>query len=306
MENGKKISLTSVIIALLLMAILVVLIWIGIALMNSDEKEEATNSGVTVKNEDTNSEEVVNNEKENSLLSMNLDELVYDAEYDKMTETKSYKVYTLVNKNGTWDYDYDNPVTIRLSDVQYPYININSADAEKANAEIKELYMEYEENYKNMENYLRDDGALYVGDYRGNVIIDWDIYNAYKYKNILSVVMLEPADIDTDYEIFSYTTAWIFNLDTKEYMSFEEMCKELGYNETELRQKIETQVQNKLNEYTDTDNNDWNLDEALQMTMENYDNTQKYFVDNSGNLNVIIDTIVPFQKEHYDFIYTIK
>ena len=123
---------------------------------------------------------------------------------------------------------------------------------------------------------------------------------------ILSVVMLEPADIDTDYEIFSYTTAWIFNLDTKEYMSFEEICKELGYNETELRQKIETQVQNKLNEYTDTDNNDWNLDEALQMTMENYDNTQKYFVDNSGNLNVIIDTIVPFQKEHYDFIYTIK
>lgn len=40
--------------------------------------------------------------------------------------------------------------------------------------------------------------------------------------------------------------------------------------------------------------------------MNNYDNSKKYFVDNAGRLNVIVDTNVPFEREHYEFVYSIK
>lgn len=164
MENGKRISLLSVIIALLLMGILIVLIWIGILFMNSNKKDDNATPIVAVQNE-TNAVEDGQNQETTSLAEKNLNELVYDAEYDKESDAQTYTAYKQEYQSGDlWETDYDNPLTVKISDVQYPYINIDSEDAEKTNEEIKNLYKEYEKEYKELENFLSDDGTLHLGE----------------------------------------------------------------------------------------------------------------------------------------------
>lgn len=132
-------------------------------------------------------------------------------------------------------------------------------------------------------------------------------YSAYKYENLLSVVIKQYAYVDVDHTIMDNSYTWVFNLDTKELINITDIYSKFEYTETELREKVQEQVEKQLQNYIDTESNDWDFDGALQNTMQKYDNdSKKYFVDNNGNLNVIVSTIVPFEREQYDFIYTIK
>lgn len=292
MKNNKGISLISVIIAILLIAILVVLIWVGMVIKSQAEEN---------KNKDNSSNIAVKNDNENSLLSMDLDDLVYDAEYDKEdTNIGKITYYPNLLKNDIWVVDYDNPVIIKLSDMQYPYIDLDSLDAQKANNEIKDKYREYKDSFTLYKERMNEGPTPYFIDEIINE--NFSKYNKYKYKNILSVIIKETAHWNN--EIYDYTT-WTFDLETQKIISFEEICKELGYNENEIRQQVEKQVKNKLLEYSDF-NDEWNIYHALDNTMEKYDNLKKYFIDNAGYLNIIVDTEVPFEREHYEFIYTIK
>jgi len=298
MKNNKGISLISVIIAILLMAILVVLIWVGIVIKNSGDDN---------KNKDNSSNIAVKNDNENSLLSMDLDDLVYDAEYDKAdTNIGEITYYPKALKNDIWVVDYDNPVIIKLSDIQYPYIDLDSSDAQKANNEIKDMYKQYKDSF---DNYSKENMNEVPTPYFIDAIMEEDFnkYSKYRYENIISVVIYDIANSNSDNSnewLYDYST-WTFNLENQKLMDFEEICEKLGYNENEVRQQVENQVKNKLLEYSDF-NDEWNIYHALDNTMENYDNSKKYFIDNAGNLNIIVDTEVPFEREHYEFIYTIK
>lgn len=304
MKNNKGITLVSIVIIMLLIIILIALVWLGVMLMSFNDK-----------NKDANPETVINDnnddENENAWAEIDVGELVYDAEYDKTSDAKTYKIYQYIKNAETqeweYEYDYDNPISVSLSDVQYPYINIDSVDAQKANNEIKNMYTEYETIYKNMENFCREDGALYVGDINTDMKSGWDSYSVYKYENILSVVI--KAD-KSGLGYFSYST-WVFNLDTKEFMSFEEMCEKLGYNENEIQEEVEKQVYEKLKGYEESlaeVNSDyfWDCSADYEETMDWYSKDKYYYIDDDGTLNMVVLTAIPYEKGICDFVYTIK
>ncbi len=250
------------------------------------------------------------NTNSNSLVNKELSELVYDAEYDNDCLVGLLWYYPVVKINGEKVIDESLPELVSIQDRKYPYINIDSEDAQQANKQIEELYEKYEDEFIEasyyMSNHTKEEYiSNFEWDYR-YIIKEKLHYSAYKNGNILSVVLKEPiqAEVRSSIDEMNFCNySWNFNLDTLELISYEEAYEKLGYNASTLKDKIQNLVSEKIKNIFEETRND-----CVEETMHAYDTEDiKYFIDEKGKLNVIVLTTLPgIMTDGVEFIYTIE
>ena len=148
------------------------------------------------------------------------------------------------------------------TDLNMPYININSKDGEKANNEIKSKF---------------DDVYSKFGD---DSIVYSSVYEFYENGNILSVVMkINEIVINggaTEIECLTYN----FNLDNLKLIGIEELAPKAGFNSAnEALSKIR-EWENKQVDYIEQN------PDMVAATFEGVEDG-KYFLDKNGKLNFI-------------------
>jgi len=288
MKNNKGISLISVIIAILLIAILVVLIWVGIAVMNSVEEDS--------KKEENNSKIAVNNDKDKgkSSSSIDLDDLVYDAEFDYKTGINGFTYTTNewgseVETTHTYVKNSTEIEGFDLKTSSFPYVNIDSDYAEEINNNVENLYESYLDDFKERITVIRDTNdiedlkereyARYQGDY---ITVENDIvnYEAYLNGDILSIVIIEGPFTNVGYE---YT---VYNIDvvTGKEVSYQDIISKSKYSDySKLKNAISQKAEEILIEvYSDpkiTELGKERFEENMDITLN------KYIFKNSGSLN---------------------
>lgn len=314
MKNNKGISLISLVIVIIIIVLLIGLMWIGILILKNVAKDNTDNMPTVYTNN--------NERKEGGLADKKMSELVYDAKYDKEKTDYNFEYYAYEKNetDGLWKINYNNVKIAKLSNRQYPYINLESDDADAVNIQIKEMYLDYEDSFivaHNMAKEAKQDEdwetLFYV---YGDTIANEDAfeYKSYKKDNILSVMTKQTAGL----MYFAYNT-WTFDLNTQKLMKFEDVCNKLGYTSQQVKNELKNQVTQNIKEFSKEAGEEQWFDEIneytgmtpVEYTMQTYDksvknNDIKYFVDNDGKLNIIVDTQIPFEREHYEFVYSIK
>jgi len=328
MENKKRISVMSIIIAILLVAILGALIWVGISMMNSDkeESESKTSTSKTETNKNKKEEKEDDEEEEDVLANLDLDELVYDAEYDYNTGIAgfTYTLYDYSTKQNQGPYTYKANSTkiegVDLKTSKFPYIDIDSTYAKKVNEEIEELYNEYLDNFKERIIKIRDTESEQDVElreelrYQGDIIkVDDNIvnYEAYLNGNILSVIIVEGPfeNIGLKYTVYNIdvstgkkvTDEDIINMsnysDSKKISNelkqkVEDVLVELYEGENIDEETLEANVNTTINEYIFTDSEEMNIHGA-------------YF-NAENNLCLIFETYTGWGIESQKYIYEFK
>lgn len=235
-----------------------------------------------------------NNDNKEEKVSIKLDEnldYVYDANYTNVYQNK-YKEFKrdntdelVSNDNYGFIIKY-NLGTQKLSDLKAPYINIKSDYAQKVNDEIKEMYVN---SAKEFDDCASDEG------FKCSTILT---YYTYKYNDILSVVVISGEQVSGPLNL-NYVT-YNFDLTNGNEVTYKEVIKKLNYNEDTLLDQEKKMINNKMDElYKDADidlsnsclsgenKNCYDIANKLLEESINKD-TILYFVDNNGNLNIIV------------------
>lgn len=202
----------------------------------------------------------------------------------KLDESKDYVYdadYTGVYKNQYTEYTSGN-TTIKLSDLKVPYINIDSYYAGHTNGELEALYKDRAERF--------DSCA------RGNIgCASATRYEAYKYNDILSVVVIYSFVFENGYKTYN------FDLKTGNEISYDEMITRLGYDKNTLLDKEKEVIKKKMDETNNTSHYDLTktcggvvdveencYDIAYKMLEDSInDNSILYFADENGKFNII-------------------
>lgn len=252
-------------------------------------KYETANNKETenvLENSQINNEETDNTESEKNIKIDSSKELVYNAEYTyKDLDGKSYK-------------SVSTEKTYSLKDIQVPYININSEDAKKANNDIKEIF---DGLAKFFEEELKDTKT-------------W--YNISKYEyfindKVLSIVITVESG-GTDVKKYEYYT-FNFDLNTLKSLNYEEMYKNAGFTSDNINSKVENEIKNcdLLKELTEEHVGEFEtVEQYINNSINNYkldvfDNEIKYYLNDSGKLNVIVDVEAPVGRGVFQTILTI-
>lgn len=244
-------------------------------------------------------------------------ELVYDANYSYFKpynphepnfsyNDKSYPVYYKSDYNHKPNHNYS------FKDINVPYININSNDANKANMKILQLFDYYAERFINE----------YEKFHSGNSIISYVIdYTLVSYKssninNNLSVLITSEAH-GTDLPVYNYYS-YNFDLNTLKLLSYEEVYKKLGFTDNNINDKVKEAIRNheSFKEYSDNYTG-WNRcgflgikrencskEDWINKSIDNYtksvkDKTITYYIDNNNDLNIIVYTYIPAGRVIY-------
>ncbi len=220
--------------------------------------------------------------------------LVYDASYDydktnyNIANHKKINIYEnsfnllgMQETNSTNYYD----------DLKVPFINIDNDAAKDVNKKIKLLY----DNYINqIEKYTIKDinnGIDEVGIPR--FYID---YKTYINENVLSVIVTH-ASIGTTAVSFNYTS-YNFSLKDGKLLSLNDIAKELGYNNDDVKEQLINKVENyhKSDVEINHEKSISFINKALDFSQkegkiisdyeDNSDDSLAFYVDNN-NLNLI-------------------
>ena len=206
---------------------------------------------------------------------------VYDATYEKNVVAESY-----VQEVG------EAKTTFYAKDIVVPYININSADANVANSEIKSIFDKIVSTYNKQTHHIKCGYEKYVND------------------TCISVYAANRMEVTDIGELDAYT----FNIDLKtgKKMSYSDVYKSIGYNDNNIETKVEDAIATYMrNTMADTYNKSY--DEEAQRLVEeainNYkqsvkDNTIKYYLAENGNLRIIVKMrfMDGFGGGHYEVI----
>lgn len=279
MKNGN----TKFYILIAILVILVLLLGGYIVYDKQIKKEEMPKTSETNKETETekeNTEETFVSKQDESK------DWVYDAEYEKNVLADSYKTY--YNK------------TLYARDIVVPYINIESSYAIKANKEIKKIFNTVIEKYNEGVN----DKTTFV---------DTCEYEKYFQNNVLSVIFnygIGATDV-VNPNYYSYN----IDLKTGEELSFEDIYKIAGFNESNINEKVEnaitTIVKERTSDLTEDNYSDGtNFDTFNNASLTNYknsvmNNTLEYFLSNNNKLNIVVKLILPFGSEDFNTIITI-
>lgn len=205
---------------------------------------------------------------------------VFDASYDSKGLVESYPKFSNM---------------YYLSDLDVPYINIDSVDGRKANLEISEIYDSLLHYYeKGM-----SDSFTYI---------DYVDYKYYINNKLLSVFI--SYGISDQLGVKNYYHTFNFNLSTGKYASYKNIIKSYDINDEVIKNKIKNVVLDYTNDskyYKDEDNNfNTYVNEAYQEYLNSKkDNTIRYYVDSKGILNVVLDFSVPYDRGMDSFFITI-
>lgn len=228
------------------------------------------------------------------------------AEQIKETEENTNTPIEKLNENEDWiiEAQYERNIVnhekrlISADEIKVPYINVNSEYAKKANEEIKATFDEAIRTYNSE-----------VNDYAPTL----DECDYYKYigKNLASTITIYAYHF-SDLPKPNYKT-YNISLKTGKEMTYEEVYKELGYNKDNIEQFAEKAIISKLKEYIDK------MDFVTEDEYKNYknesinnykkslkDKTLQYFVNEDGNLSIVVRLIIPAGVGEFDKIVTIN
>ncbi|HJJ03584.1 MAG: hypothetical protein V8R26_02895 [Clostridia bacterium] len=207
-------------------------------------------------------------------------ELVYDANY----AYKDFSDESYYSENMEREYS--------LKDINLPYININSEDANKANKEIEKLFEKLAEFF---EQEYKDTKTWY------NVAS----YKTYTKGNLLSILITVESG-GTDVEQYKYYT-YNFNLSTLKMYSYEEIYKLAGFTSNNIDEKVEEAIKKseRITEFKE------DITTYIEKSIKNYTNSVKdqsiqYFIDENNELNVIVKIELPVGVREFDTIIKVK
>ena len=273
-----KISLTTVICLFIIFTLIVALVGMWCYYNLIDNKEESKNPNNELSGFEQNY--IVSDENETKKIDESND-LVYDAEY-------TYD--NLAGKSYTSEFGE----TYSFEDIVVPYINIKSEDATKANNEIEQLFEELAEKFKKELESTKTWYAI-------------SNYKTFINNEVLSIVItLETGGTDVEtYEYYTYN----FDLNTLNKLSYSAVYENIGENSNNIDSKAKDAIRNC--ELLSKFSNEANINTYINKSIENYeysvkDNSIKYFLDNNGELNIIVNIEVPVGRGHFEEIITIK
>ena len=302
----KKISLTTAILLFVIFLLLLVIVCGAVYFAN---KNDINKVGKT----------------EKKLSEKSVSELVTDAEFDYNTgiESFSYSIENIYTKK-TETYVYEKNSTeiegVDLKTSKFPRVNINSAYAGQINTETEKLFEKYMNEFKNRIKNLRvtesitdkdeKDQQRYIG-YSSYVKNNVVTYSTYKNGDVLSIVIKEGpfenvGDIYTTYNI---------DLNTGNQADFTNICNKLGVETPKILNSLYDQMKEVIKkefydypndgDYTEEYNN--YLEENKKLIDEAvFDNTTKFFVDNSNKLNIIFTISHNAGKGTMECVFTVK
>ena len=201
-----------------------------------------------------------------------------------------------INSDEDWIYDADynddnDDENLEFTDgFKIPYINIDSEDAKKGNDEIKQLYDEAISNSK--EVYAEMNELL------GPIYMDYDKYIDFDFVS-LALKYSYGDGSPANYSTYTYN----FDLTTGKKLSFEELALEYGLTDTILEEKIseaiKKSIQEKLSSFEDYDfPSGKDMESVVADNLKDYkellkNNNLRYYVNSSGNLNIILYIEIP-------------
>lgn len=194
---------------------------------------------------------------------------VYDADYNLPTNKESYYGYS------------DHSKLVKASDLIVPYININSSDATKANQEIYGLY---EQLINTFNENLKEEIWFTTVEYSSNI------------KNDVLSVVIKTTSEGTAEPIYGYYT-YNFNTSNGNLLSYEDAYKLVNIDSSNIESIAKQKITDVLNDiYQGSQNDSYN--DSLHTSVDNYiksvnDETIKYYFDNNGKLNVVVNVILP-------------
>lgn len=225
---------------------------------------------------------------------------VYDADYsydNKYTE--------FVRKDGNDEVinidSYGLSVSGRigkqyLSDLKVPYLNINSDYAKASNEEIKKKYIEYTKRF---------DACAEIDQDKAVSCSQILTYKTFKYNDILSVVIISSIQATSKW-VLNYN---IYNIDltSGKEIKYSDMVSTLGYDNDTLLDEEKELLKNKMNELWGTDfdlntscfaedKNCYNTANKMLETSIN-DGSILYFVNDNGNLNILVVPYADFVQD---------
>ncbi len=233
-------------------------------------------------------EEAVQNEEIDGDKVCKLEEdrdFIYDAPYEKNVHANSYTTI------------YNN--TYYAKDIIVPFINIDSEYVKSSNNEIKTIFDSVIEIY----NKGVQDKESYVDECN---------YKKYTSDDLLSVLVTYGVGA-TDIVNANYYT---YNIDLKtgEKLTFEEVYKLVGFNSSNINNKVEEAItkvsKEKMSSFAlDSEVTDFST--YTTTSINNYkkslnNNSLKYFISEKGKLNIIVTLNIPVGQEEFDTIIEIN
>ena len=186
-----------------------------------------------------------------------------------------------------------------LKNLKVPFINIETEDAKKANDELEKLYLAYAKEFDSCAADMEEEGYK-VG------CTQILTYRTYTYDNILSVVVIDSKQTTAPF-ILNYHT-YTFDLSTGNLLNYDALLNKLDLEKNDTLTKLEELAKKKMDTRKGDPSNDlttacrYNEDENgnhLYGTTNCYEITNQlleksidsndvlFFVDNTGNLNVL-------------------
>ena len=221
---------------------------------------------------DKNNEVIIENEQQEVV------DWVYDANYEKDITVDSYET--------------EFGEVYNAKDIIVPFINIDSEDAVEANDEIKQIFDSAINNF----NSGVSDKMTYV---------DECSYKEYINNNKLSVVVTYGVGA-TDVVHPEYYT-YNFDLENGNEFSYEEAYAYAGLDSTNIDDNVKNAIRYKMKERFGSALVGEDFENYTNRSIENYenslkDNTIKYFINEKGNLNIIVTLEAPVGRETFDTI----
>ncbi len=183
-----------------------------------------------------------------------------------------------------------------LSDLKVPYLNINSDYAKTSNEEIKKIYIEYAKRF---------DACAEINQDKAVSCSQILTYKTFKYNDILSVVIISSIQATSKW-VLNYN---IYNIDltSGKEIKYSDMVSTLGYDKDTLLDEEKELLKNKMNELWGTDfdlntscfvedKNCYNTANKMLETSIN-DGSILYFVNDNGNLNILVVPYADFVQD---------
>lgn len=198
---------------------------------------------------------------------------VIDANYKAEVTKESYKFYK---------------ETIKITDLVFPYLNMETSAANEINQEIKKLYDEYVEMYEGFSNENLD--------YNENETESFDyVRTDYSYtinNEIVSIVIKVDRTGRGSSQAEEYYT---FNYDLKEdkRISFNDLVQKYNLNITDINnivyKKIETSITNTYEGYENQQElNEYNTQNKEYYKKSIQNNNSLIYIDEENKLNILV------------------
>lgn len=267
--------------------IIIILILIILALVNHIIYTEYYKSKQE-KNETIKTKEVKKAKEKEKLLVKKSDEskdYIIDGEYVGDFSLESYTTQTGKTYNS--------------KDLKAPYFNIDSTDANNANKEVNETYL----NAVRIFNQGVNDKTTYI----------YLNYKKYKSDDVLSAVLkYEVGDVGITNPIY-YT--YNFDNTTGKLLTFKEAYTLSGFNDDNIDEKVKEAIKKEITKQMGNNSNNYpegtTIDTYIDKTYSGYEDNKKYelikyLINDKNKLSVVIDIRIPAQSDHLNTLLDIK